>query len=136
MLHGVTTTPGTRLVGRHDELQSLVERVDGAHLGAVVIGLVGEPGRREERAAGRCRRAGGFRVLVTGAGRGIGLEIARALVREGVEVAAGALNGSADLSALADESEMIVVLDDLTTAAAPRRSSTRPWRASVASTCW
>jgi putative protein kinase ArgK-like GTPase of G3E family len=44
MLHGVTTTPGTRLVGRHDELQSLVERVDGAHLGAVVIGLVGEPG--------------------------------------------------------------------------------------------
>jgi NAD(P)-dependent dehydrogenase (short-subunit alcohol dehydrogenase family) len=59
----------------------------------------------------------GRTAVVTGASRGIGLEIARALVREGVQVAAGARNGSDELSSLADESEMIVVLDDLTTAA-------------------
>lgn len=59
----------------------------------------------------------GRTAVVTGASRGIGLEIARALVGEGVRVAAGALNGSPELSALADDSEMIVVLDDLTTAA-------------------
>jgi NAD(P)-dependent dehydrogenase (short-subunit alcohol dehydrogenase family) len=59
----------------------------------------------------------GRTAVVTGASRGIGLEVARALVREGVQVAAGARNGSPELSALADESEMIVVLDDLTTAA-------------------
>jgi NAD(P)-dependent dehydrogenase (short-subunit alcohol dehydrogenase family) len=59
----------------------------------------------------------GRTAVVTGASRGIGLEITRALVREGVEVAAGALTGSPELSALADESKMIVVLDDLTTAA-------------------
>jgi NAD(P)-dependent dehydrogenase (short-subunit alcohol dehydrogenase family) len=58
----------------------------------------------------------GRTAIVTGASRGIGLEIARALLREGVQVAAGALNGSPELSALADETEMIVVLDDLTTA--------------------
>lgn len=57
----------------------------------------------------------GRTAVVTGAGRGIGLEIARALVHEGVEVAAGALNGSPELTALADESGMLVVLDDLTT---------------------
>ncbi len=59
----------------------------------------------------------GKTAVVTGAGRGIGLEITRALIREGAQVAAGARNGSAELSALAEESEMTVVLDDLTTAA-------------------
>jgi NAD(P)-dependent dehydrogenase (short-subunit alcohol dehydrogenase family) len=60
---------------------------------------------------------GGRTAVVTGASRGIGLEIARALVREGVRVAAGALHGSPELSTLADDAEMIVVLDDLTTTA-------------------
>lgn len=56
-------------------------------------------------------------AVVTGASRGIGLEIVRALAREGVRVAAGALHGSPELSALADDADMIVVLDDLTTSA-------------------
>lgn len=56
-------------------------------------------------------------AVVTGASRGIGLEISRALVREGASVAAGALNGSTELRDLADESDVLVVLDDLTTAA-------------------
>ncbi|GAA1866811.1 SDR family oxidoreductase [Pseudonocardia ailaonensis] len=59
----------------------------------------------------------GRTAVVTGASRGIGLAIAQALVGEGVRVAAGALNGSPELTALADEGEMIVVLDDLTTTA-------------------
>jgi NAD(P)-dependent dehydrogenase (short-subunit alcohol dehydrogenase family) len=50
----------------------------------------------------------GKTAVVTGASRGIGLEITRVLVSEDVAVAAGALNGSAELTALAD---------DLTTAA-------------------
>ncbi|GAA4936815.1 NAD(P)-dependent dehydrogenase (short-subunit alcohol dehydrogenase family) [Actinomycetospora succinea] len=62
----------------------------------------------------------GRTAVVTGASRGIGLEIARALVREGVRVAAGARSGSADLDALADEGDVIVVLDDLTTAEGSR----------------
>jgi NAD(P)-dependent dehydrogenase (short-subunit alcohol dehydrogenase family) len=59
----------------------------------------------------------GRTAVVTGASRGIGLEITRALVREGMAVAAGALNGSAELRELADDSDVLVVLDDLTTVA-------------------
>ncbi|CAO5242353.1 SDR family NAD(P)-dependent oxidoreductase [Frankia sp. AgKG'84/4] len=59
----------------------------------------------------------GKTAVVTGASRGIGLEIARALLSEGAAVAAGALHGSAELSTLAEDSEMTVVLEDLTTAA-------------------
>jgi NAD(P)-dependent dehydrogenase (short-subunit alcohol dehydrogenase family) len=62
----------------------------------------------------------GRTAVVTGASRGIGLEITRALLREGVAVAAGARNGSDELGALADEDEVLVVLDDLTTAAGSR----------------
>jgi NAD(P)-dependent dehydrogenase (short-subunit alcohol dehydrogenase family) len=59
----------------------------------------------------------GKTAVVTGASRGIGLEVTRALVREGMTVAAGALNGSAELRELADESGVLIVLDDLTTVA-------------------
>ncbi|MGI5241689.1 SDR family NAD(P)-dependent oxidoreductase [Dactylosporangium sp. CA-139066] len=59
----------------------------------------------------------GRTAVVTGAGRGIGLAVAQALVEEGVRVAAGARHGSAELSALAERGEMSIVLDDLTTAA-------------------
>lgn len=56
-------------------------------------------------------------AVVTGASKGIGLAIARALRAEGVRVAAGALDGSSELSALAEDGEVVVVLGDLTTAA-------------------
>lgn len=56
-------------------------------------------------------------VIVTGASRGIGLAIARGLVREGANVAAGAREESADLLALADEGQVEIVLGDLTTTA-------------------
>ncbi|MFL6164731.1 MAG: SDR family NAD(P)-dependent oxidoreductase [Ornithinibacter sp.] len=59
----------------------------------------------------------GKTAVVTGASRGIGLAVAQALVREGVNVTAGALNGSAELIALRDEGGLKVVLDDLTTTA-------------------
>ncbi|HET7821622.1 MAG TPA: oxidoreductase [Ornithinibacter sp.] len=59
----------------------------------------------------------GKTAVVTGASRGIGLAVAQALVREGVNVTAGALNASAELSALADGGGLKVVLDDLTTTA-------------------
>lgn len=59
----------------------------------------------------------GRTAVVTGAGRGIGLEIARALVAEGMQVAAGARDSSAELRELADDSGVLVVLDDLTTTA-------------------
>ena len=62
----------------------------------------------------------GRTAVVTGASRGIGLEVTRALLREGVQVAAGARTSSEELSDLADGSALLVVLDDLTTAAGSR----------------
>lgn len=57
----------------------------------------------------------GRRAVVTGASQGIGLQVTRALCAEGVRVAAGALTGSAELTALAGEHDVAVVLGDLTT---------------------
>ncbi|WP_406832894.1 oxidoreductase [Pedococcus sp. KACC 23699] len=59
----------------------------------------------------------GKTAVVTGASRGIGLAVAQALIREGAGVVAGALSASAELNALADEGDLTVVLDDLTTSA-------------------
>jgi NAD(P)-dependent dehydrogenase (short-subunit alcohol dehydrogenase family) len=52
-------------------------------------------------------------AVVTGAGRGIGLAIARALVAEGAHVVAGSLQVSADLRALADGGTAQAVAVDL-----------------------
>jgi NAD(P)-dependent dehydrogenase (short-subunit alcohol dehydrogenase family) len=71
-------------------------------------------------------------AVVTGASKGIGLAITRALAAEGVSVAAGARNGSDELSKLASQSAVHPVLVDLTTAGTPPGSSTRQPRRSVA----
>ncbi|WP_344422945.1 ATP-binding protein [Pseudonocardia ailaonensis] len=62
----MTLTPGRRLIGRDDELRILVERVEGAQLGGVAIGLVGEPGIGKSALLAEVAervRASGFRVL-------------------------------------------------------------------------
>lgn len=58
-------------------------------------------------------------ALVTGASRGIGLAITRALVAEGALVVAGARDGSAELTELAARSAVHPVLVDLTTRTGP-----------------
>ncbi|MGH3671324.1 MAG: SDR family NAD(P)-dependent oxidoreductase [Pseudonocardiaceae bacterium] len=60
-------------------------------------------------------------AVVTGASRGIGLAISRALTAEGVSVAAGARNGSDELSDLASRFAVQPVLVDLTTPDGPAR---------------
>ena len=61
----------------------------------------------------------GRTALVTGASKGIGLAITRALVGEGVSVVAGALHGSAELDALAETGAVHPVSVDLSTPDGP-----------------
>jgi NAD(P)-dependent dehydrogenase (short-subunit alcohol dehydrogenase family) len=60
-------------------------------------------------------------AVVTGASKGIGLAITRALASEGVRVAAEARDGSAELSELAMRFAVEPVRVDLTTADGPCR---------------
>ncbi|MBZ5737471.1 SDR family NAD(P)-dependent oxidoreductase [Nocardioides mangrovi] len=53
----------------------------------------------------------GTTVVVTGAGRGIGLATVRAFVREGARVVAGSRTATDDLTALAEDGVEIVVVD-------------------------
>ncbi|MDL5159767.1 ATP-binding protein [Actinomycetospora termitidis] len=62
----MTTSPDRDLVGRDEELRSLVGRLDAVHEGGVVLGLVGEPGVGKSAlltALAEHARASGFRVL-------------------------------------------------------------------------
>ncbi|MCW0212965.1 MAG: LuxR C-terminal-related transcriptional regulator [Pseudonocardia sp.] len=62
----MTTVPDPHLIGRDDELRSVVERLDGARLDGVVIGLTGEPGVGKsalQAGVAHHAHAGGFRVL-------------------------------------------------------------------------
>jgi NAD(P)-dependent dehydrogenase (short-subunit alcohol dehydrogenase family) len=61
----------------------------------------------------------GRRAVVTGASKGIGLAITRALVAEGATVVAGSLGGSAELDALAEDGSVRSVLIDLSTPSGP-----------------
>jgi NAD(P)-dependent dehydrogenase (short-subunit alcohol dehydrogenase family) len=56
-------------------------------------------------------------AAVTGASKGIGLAITRALVAEGVQVGAGALENSPELTELAVAGSVLVVLGDLSSSA-------------------
>lgn len=61
----------------------------------------------------------GKSAVVTGASKGIGLAITRALAEEGVSVVAGALKGSAELDDLAGRAAVRPVSVDLTTTDGP-----------------
>lgn len=61
----------------------------------------------------------GRRALVTGASKGIGLAVTRALVAEGASVTAGARSAGGELAALADGGAVRVVTADLSTAEGP-----------------
>jgi NAD(P)-dependent dehydrogenase (short-subunit alcohol dehydrogenase family) len=58
-------------------------------------------------------------AVVTGASRGIGLAVTRALVAEGVTVVAGARSAGPDLPALVDEGRVVFVAADLAEPAGP-----------------
>jgi len=58
-------------------------------------------------------------AIVTGASKGIGLAVTRALVDEGATVVAGARSVGADLPALVDAGHVVFVPADLTTPAGP-----------------
>jgi NAD(P)-dependent dehydrogenase (short-subunit alcohol dehydrogenase family) len=63
----------------------------------------------------------GKAAVVTGASKGIGLAITRALAAEGASVVAGALTGSPDLDELADGGAVHPVLVDLSAPDGPQR---------------
>src|SRR3954463_9860230 len=60
-------------------------------------------------------------AVVTGASKGIGLAIVRALVDEGADVVAGALTSSPELDDLAASARVRVLEVDLATSDGPRR---------------
>jgi NAD(P)-dependent dehydrogenase (short-subunit alcohol dehydrogenase family) len=62
---------------------------------------------------------GGRSAVVTGASRGIGLAITRALAAEGASVVAGALRGSPELDELTTTADVRAVKVDLTTPTGP-----------------
>ena len=62
---------------------------------------------------------GGRSAVVTGASKGIGLAITRALVAEGASVVAGALRGSPELDELTRTADVRAVSVDLTTPTGP-----------------
>src|SRR3954468_10454320 len=78
----------------------------------------------------------GRSAVVTGASKGIGLAITRALADEGVSVVAGALRGSDELDELTASADVRSVRVDLTTSDGPGDSSLRRRPSWAVSTSW
>lgn len=63
----------------------------------------------------------GQTVVVTGAGRGIGLAIAKAFIREGAQVVAGSHTATSELKELANQGTHDIVEVDLADPSGPER---------------
>jgi NAD(P)-dependent dehydrogenase (short-subunit alcohol dehydrogenase family) len=68
-------------------------------------------------------RLEGRSAVVTGASKGIGLAITRALAAEGASVTVGALRGSAELDELTTSADVRAVIADLVLVLASDRSA-------------
>jgi NAD(P)-dependent dehydrogenase (short-subunit alcohol dehydrogenase family) len=73
--------------------------------------------------------------LVTGAGRGLGVDIARAALASGHAVVATARNSERVTAALGPEDDLLAVNLDITDPAAAEAPSKQPSNGLVASTC-
>ena len=75
--------------------------------------------------------------FITGAGRGLGVDIAKAALAAGHAVVATARNAESVTKALGEHDDLLAVdLDVTDPAAAAGRRRTRPWSGSAGSTCW
>ncbi len=74
-------------------------------------------------------------VLVTGAGRGMGVDIARAALDAGHRVVATARNADRVTQALGSSDDLLAVSLDVTDPASVQAASTPPWSGSAGSTC-
>jgi NAD(P)-dependent dehydrogenase (short-subunit alcohol dehydrogenase family) len=75
-------------------------------------------------------------TVITGAGRGLGRDIAKAALEAGHKVVATGRNPGRVEKALGTSDNLLVVKLNVTNAAEPRPPYGRPSSASVASTCW
>jgi NAD(P)-dependent dehydrogenase (short-subunit alcohol dehydrogenase family) len=74
--------------------------------------------------------------LITGAGRGMGVEFAKAALAAGYNVVATARNSDAVAKAVGEAENLLAVKLDVTSTQMPRRQSRRLSIASAGSTCW
>ena len=74
--------------------------------------------------------------FITGAGRGMGVDIAKAALAAGHAVVATGRNTDAVAKAVGEADDLLVVKLDVTSRPTPRRRCRPPSTASAASTCW
>ena len=74
--------------------------------------------------------------FITGAGRGMGVDIAKAALAAGHAVVATGRNTDAVTKAVGEADDLLVVKLDVTSPPTPRRRCGPPSTGSAASTCW